>query len=126
MASLEELTLPGNDIQALSNSLSDLSDLGVLQLQNNSLAGPFPGVAFAGLEKLQILDLSHNLLAGALPKKFVNAKAPIVRLSLAFNKLTGAVPTTSLCALPLTLGCHLEGNNFNDTTSTICGGKCDL
>ena len=63
-----ELILANNNIEGLMpESLVDLANLQILNLEWNFLRGPFPSGFATGLQKLRILNLSHNFCAGQIP-----------------------------------------------------------
>ncbi|XP_022772891.1 probable inactive receptor kinase At5g67200 [Durio zibethinus] len=105
---LEDLDLGG--IFA-SNTLSDLGQLRVLSLQNNSLTGSIPDLS--GLINLKSLFLDHNFFTGSFPPSILSLHR-IRSLDLSYNNLTGPMPS-SLASLDRLYYLRLDCNRFNGT-----------
>ncbi|KAL1534166.1 putative inactive receptor kinase [Salvia divinorum] len=104
------------------NSLTQLPELRVLSLQNNSLTGPIPDLSgllnlkalflnrnyFSGavppslsaLHRLKTIDLSYNMLAGSIPAS-LNGLDRLYYLRLDFNRLNGSVPPLNQSSLQI-------------------------
>ncbi|KAG6426630.1 hypothetical protein SASPL_110857 [Salvia splendens] len=116
------------------NSLSQLAELRLLNLQNNSLTGPIPDLSglvnlkalflnrnyFSGavppslsaLHRLKTVDLSYNMLAGSIPAS-LNGLDRLYYLRLDFNRLNGSVPPLNQSSLQIFNVSH------NDLTGAI-------
>ncbi|KAG8390912.1 hypothetical protein BUALT_Bualt01G0132900 [Buddleja alternifolia] len=116
------------------HTLTQLRQLRVLSLQNNSLTGPVPDLSgllnlkvlflsrnyFSGsippsistLPRLKTLDLSYNMLAGPIPASF-NGLDRLYYLRLDFNRFNGSVPPFNQSSLQLFNVSH------NDLTGAI-------
>jgi|UniRef100_A0A2N9H0T2 serine/threonine protein kinase len=75
----------------LSPSISNLTNLQIVLLQNNNISGPIPS-ELGRLPKLHTLDLSSNNFTGQLPSTLSHLKS-LHYLRLNNNSLTGAIPT---------------------------------
>lgn len=93
------------------NTLTNLDQLRVLSLRNNSLSGPIPDLS--GLVNLKTLLLDHNLFSGAFPLS-VLALHRLHILGLASNNLSGEIPV-ELNKLDRLKYLRLEFNHFNGT-----------
>lgn len=115
-------------------TLTQLRELRVLSLQNNSLTGPIPDLSpllnlkvlflsrnyFSGslppslstLHRLKTLDLSYNMLAGPIPHS-LNALDRLYFLRLDFNRFNGSVPPFNQSSLQIFNVSH------NDLTGAI-------
>lgn len=76
-------TIPG--------SLSDLSWLTQLYIENNQVTGSIPP-ALGRLSRLQALSFAGNSLTGPIPPEFGELRS-LIQLNLAKNRLTGVLPT---------------------------------
>lgn len=74
----------------LPNAIAALTNLQLLDLSGNFLAGPLPKF-ISSLSSLQILDLSSNSFDSQIPSSW-SALGQLQNLSLAYNGLTGAIP----------------------------------
>ncbi|XP_050368505.1 receptor-like protein EIX2 [Argentina anserina] len=72
--------------------VSLLKDLETLELQRNSLSGPFP-TSIGNLLHLQSLHLSENSISGSLPASIGNL-VQLEIMDLSKNKLSGPLPTS--------------------------------
>ncbi|KAE8023059.1 hypothetical protein FH972_008811 [Carpinus fangiana] len=85
------LGTPSQDLSGtLSPSISNLTNLQIILLQNNNISGPIPS-ELGRLQKLKTLDLSNNFFTGQLPNTLVHLKA-LQYLRLNNNNLSGAIP----------------------------------
>ncbi|KAE8718115.1 putative inactive receptor kinase [Hibiscus syriacus] len=105
---LEDLDLGG---VFAPNTLSQLAQLRVLSLQNNSLTGPIPDLS--GLLNLKTLFLDHNSFNGSFPLSLLSLHR-IRTLDLSYNNLTGPIPT-SLASLDPLYYLRLDLNRLNGT-----------
>ncbi|KAF9600126.1 hypothetical protein IFM89_003673 [Coptis chinensis] len=90
------------------NSLSQLAQLRVLTLQNNSLTGPIPDLS--KLTNLKSLFLNHNSFSGFFPSSVLSLHRLKI-LNLSYNKLSGVLPT-ELTQLDRIYTLHFEYNEF--------------
>ncbi|PRP79017.1 putative leucine-rich repeat receptor-like protein kinase [Planoprotostelium fungivorum] len=67
-----------------------LSKLTYLNLYNNSISGPFPGIST--MDQLTYLDLSYNLFSGPLPSSFSTNPA-LTNIVLSHNDLNETLPS---------------------------------
>ncbi|KAL3634173.1 hypothetical protein CASFOL_021227 [Castilleja foliolosa] len=93
----------------LPGTLSNLGQLRVLSLRNNSLTGPIPDLS--GLVNLKSLFLSRNYLSGSVPPS-VSTLHRLKTLDLSNNMLTGSIPL-SLNGLDRLYYLRLDFNRFN-------------
>ncbi|KAF5186471.1 Inactive leucine-rich repeat receptor-like serine/threonine-protein kinase [Thalictrum thalictroides] len=107
------LVLQGFDLNGVfeSNTLSQLDQLRVLSLQNNSLTGPIPDLS--QLINLKSLFLNHNLFSGFFPTSVLSLYR-IRILDLSYNNLTGLIPI-ELTHLDRIYYLQLNSNHFNGT-----------
>ncbi|KAK4779300.1 hypothetical protein SAY86_006828 [Trapa natans] len=97
------------------DSLSQLDQLRVLSLQNNSLSGPIPDLS--GLVNLKSLFLDHNLFSGPFPPSIFSLHR-IRTIDLSHNNLTGSMPS-SLTKLDRLNYLRLDWNRFNGTVPPL-------
>ncbi|XP_074353759.1 putative inactive receptor kinase At5g67200 [Apium graveolens] len=93
------------------NTLTQLDQLRVLSLQNNSLTGPIPNLS--SLINLKSLFLNHNSFSGSFPPSLISLHR-LKTLDLSLNNLTGSIPLSltnldRLYYLRLDLN-HLKGS----------------
>ncbi|KAE8682771.1 putative inactive receptor kinase [Hibiscus syriacus] len=105
---LEDLDLGG--IFA-PNTLSQLSQLRVLSLQNNSLTGSIPDLS--GLVNLKTLFLDRNFFTGSFPLSLLSLHR-IRTLDFSYNNLTGSIPST-LASVDRLYYLRLDRNRLNGT-----------
>ncbi|KAI4298496.1 hypothetical protein L6164_032047 [Bauhinia variegata] len=74
----------------IPSSLSSLSNLQTLTLRSNSFSGSIPS-SITSLKSLETLDLAYNSLSGSLLNS-MNFLTSLRRIDLSFNKLTGSIP----------------------------------
>jgi len=79
-----------NLIGSLPSSLSNLAELGVLDLTGNKLSGSIP-TSFGNLVKLSTLALGANQLSGSIPNSLANL-VNLQSLELFGNQLSGSIP----------------------------------
>ncbi|KAL5780200.1 hypothetical protein ACOSQ2_010937 [Xanthoceras sorbifolium] len=91
------------------NSLTNLDQLRVLSLQNNSLNGPIPDLS--RLVNLKTLFLDHNFFTGILPLS-IRSLHRLKTLDLSYNNLTGPIPKW-LASLDRLYSLRLDVNRFN-------------
>ncbi|GAU42172.1 hypothetical protein TSUD_305170 [Trifolium subterraneum] len=87
---LRVLSLQNNSLTGTIPNLSGLLNLKTLFLDNNYFTGPIPLSIFS-LHRLKTLDFSHNNLSGTIPIDFVNLDR-LYYLRLSFNAFNGSVP----------------------------------
>ncbi|PIA56572.1 hypothetical protein AQUCO_00700726v1 [Aquilegia coerulea] len=92
-----------------SNTLSQLDQLRVLSLQNNSLTGPIPDLS--KLVNLKSLFLNHNSFSGSFPFSILSLHR-LRTLDLSYNKFYGILPN-ELTRLDRIYSLYLEWNRFN-------------
>ncbi|XP_062163381.1 protein NSP-INTERACTING KINASE 1-like isoform X2 [Alnus glutinosa] len=86
------LGTPSQDLSGiLSPSISNLTNLQFVLLQNNKISGQIPS-ELGRLQKLKTLDLSNNFFTGQLPNTLYHLKG-LQYLRLNNNSLTGAIPS---------------------------------
>lgn len=95
----------------LSPSISNLTNLQSVLLQNNKIAGPIPS-EFGRLQKLKTLDLSSNFFTGQIPNTLYHLKG-LQYLRLNNNSLSGAIPSALANLTQLTF-LDLSYNNLSD------------
>ncbi|MBA0720696.1 hypothetical protein Golax_008305 [Gossypium laxum] len=105
---LEDLSLGG---VFAPKTLSQLGQLRVLSLQNNSLTGPIPDLS--ALVNLKTLFLDHNFFTGSFPVSTLSFHR-LRTLDLSYNNLTGNIPN-SLAYLDRLYYLRLDRNWFNGT-----------
>ncbi|KAI3460207.1 hypothetical protein Pfo_016870 [Paulownia fortunei] len=93
----------------VANSLTQLRQLRVLSLQNNSLTGPIPDLS--GLINLKVLFLSRNYFSGSVPPS-ISTLHRLKTLDLSYNMLAGSIPL-SLNGLDRLYYLRLDFNRFN-------------
>ncbi|KAK4786668.1 hypothetical protein SAY86_010501 [Trapa natans] len=107
--SMQNLFLSANEFTgSIPSSLSSLTKLAAISLNNNLLSGEIPD-AFDSLVGLINLDLSSNNLSGHLPPSMENLSA-LTTLRLQDNQLSGTLDV--LQDLPLK-DLNIENNLFN-------------
>ncbi|XP_049370168.1 receptor kinase-like protein Xa21 [Solanum verrucosum] len=92
----------------IPSSLSNLTKLQVLRIQNNFLQGEIPR-EIGDLRYLTILDLQVNKLTGSIPTSIFNITT-LQNVALTENNLTGNLPITICDHLPNLEGLHLSVN----------------
>jgi hypothetical protein len=115
---LRHLDLSGNSLNksGLPAALLNASELRVLSLAGNGMAGELPDAYARGLQEL---NLSDNALSGRLPAALCRLPSLVV-LGLANNRLAGALPIGGLGALELV---DLSNNRFNGSLPSDFGGS---
>ncbi|KAM3705777.1 hypothetical protein ACJW30_03G107200 [Castanea mollissima] len=81
----------GNFSGSLSPSISNLTNLQTVLLQNNNISGPIPS-ELGRLQKLRTLDLSANNFTGQLPSTLSHLKS-LQYMRLNNNSLSGPIPS---------------------------------
>ncbi|MBO0931562.1 leucine-rich repeat domain-containing protein [Fibrella aquatilis] len=99
LSGLEQLLINNNPqlVGGLPTSIGALTSLTLLDASANGLTGPIPA-SVGSLTKLTSLSLGFNQLSGRIPSGLGNLSA-LQRLNVASNKLTGCLPVslTNLC-----------------------------
>lgn len=108
---LVRLVLEGLDLGGIfaPNSLTNLDQLRVLSLKNNSLTGPIPDLS--KLVNLKSLFLDHNSFSGTFPRSIFSLHR-LKTLDFSRNNLTGPVPK-GLASLDRLYYLRLDLNRFN-------------
>ncbi len=95
---LESLNLSGNNItqvgsggSAIPTSITGLTKLTYLNLQNNKFTGSIPA-AIGNLTNLTLLAFGQNLLTGSIPTG-IGSLTKLTWLDFGNNQLTGTIPT---------------------------------
>ncbi|KAL9143798.1 hypothetical protein ABFS82_14G257400 [Erythranthe guttata] len=91
------------------DTLTQLRQLRVLSLRNNSLTGPVPDLS--GLVNLKVLFLCRNYFSGAVPPS-VSTLHRLKTLDLSYNMLAGSIPL-SLNGLERLYFLRLDFNRFH-------------
>lgn len=106
---INDMFLYGNKLTSLPSSISHLTNLRRLLLQQNMITtSGLPG-EITKLRKLEQLDLRYNRLEGPLPTVLCNLES-LEHLILTYNKLTSIVPEISnlkVCNLNYLLVCFV-------------------
>ncbi|KAL6644024.1 hypothetical protein ACP70R_018790 [Stipagrostis hirtigluma subsp. patula] len=100
-------------IGGLPATLSNLSSLRFLSLQNNQLSNAIPQ-SLMMLENLEALALSMNSMSGPIPTKISKLRT-LVKLALDHNKISGSIPDD---LSNLTMLEYLD-LSYNELSSTI-------
>ena len=88
-----EIRMLFNNLQGtLPTTLSDLTQLKVLELSFNKLKGTIPA-SITSIETLEILALNGNAIEGAIPMN-IGSLSNLKQLHLSSNQLNGTLPTT--------------------------------
>ncbi len=83
------LTLKGNNLHGpLPATISDLTQLGALDLRTNALNGELP--ALDGLTSLQFLSVIHNSMSGPVPS--LADLSSLQQIFLDYNDFSGPIP----------------------------------
>ncbi|XP_023543721.1 probable inactive receptor kinase At5g67200 [Cucurbita pepo subsp. pepo] len=91
------------------NTVSQLDQLRILSLHNNSLEGPIPDLS--GLFNLKSLFLGRNSFVGSFPPSILTLHR-LQTLDLSYNNFTGPLPVR-LSSLDRLITLRLEWNGFN-------------
>ncbi|CAJ2640948.1 probable inactive receptor kinase At5g67200 [Trifolium pratense] len=94
---LRVLSLQNNSLTGTIPNLSGLFNLKTLFLDNNHFTGSIPLSIFS-LHRLKTLDFSHNNLSGTIPIDFINLDR-LYYLRLSFNAFNGSVPSFNQSSL---------------------------
>nr|XP_043615606.1 probable inactive receptor kinase At5g67200 [Erigeron canadensis] len=104
---LRVLVLRNNSLTGPIPDLSNLTNLKTLFLDHNAFSGTFPLTIFS-LHKLHSLDLARNNLSGLLPVQ-LNSLDQLNYLKLEFNRFTGSLPPLNQTGLTVF---NVSGNNL--------------
>ncbi|KAL1824285.1 hypothetical protein ACET3Z_011063 [Daucus carota] len=104
------------------NTLSNLNQLRVLSLPNNSLTGPIPQLA--QLVNLKTLFLHHNSFSGNFPVSLVSLHR-LIFLDLSHNNLSGSLPV-NLTLLDRLYSLRLNWNRFNGSIPPLNQSLLDV
>jgi LRR receptor-like serine/threonine-protein kinase FLS2 len=120
---LSEVDLSRNGLQGIV-PFQNLTNLTVLHLQENQLAGDFVTTRLETLIRLADLDLSNNQLNGTIPATISNVPLRN-QLSLGHNNLSGEIPD-ALGNLSLVLRIDLSVNNLTGASPDSVGRLLSL
>ncbi|XP_060192606.1 probable inactive receptor kinase At5g67200 [Lycium barbarum] len=98
-----------------TNSLTNLDQLRILNLRNNSLSGTIPDLS--GLPNLKTLFLDHNFFSGTFPISLLSLHRLVI-LDLSRNNLTGSLPV-ELTVLDRLSYLKLDSNLFNGSIPAL-------
>ncbi|XP_034699285.1 receptor-like protein 1 [Vitis riparia] len=110
--SLVFLKLSNNSLLGTLPTISNLTQLKYLFLDNNDFSGKISH-GFSNSSSLQILDISYNLLTGQIPD-WIGDFSTLSALSLSRNHFDGAVPT-GFCKLNKLRFLDLSHNKIGPT-----------
>ncbi|URE25548.1 2-aminoethanethiol dioxygenase [Musa troglodytarum] len=118
---LRVLVLSSNSLSGELPDLSSLSNLQVLDLENNYFGPRFPSLG----RKVVTLVLRKNRFSGGLPAE-VNSYYLLEHLDISFNRYTGPFPA-SLLSLPSIHYLSISGNRFTGMLlqSMSCNGELE-
>ncbi|XP_031484046.1 protein TOO MANY MOUTHS [Nymphaea colorata] len=126
LTQLRVLDLHGNNLAgdaALPASLGNLRRLGLLDLSRNRLAGKIPA-SVGELKGLNVLDLNQNLLQGPIPDSIGDCTS-LLKVDLSRNRLAGPIPS-SLGKLTSLLLLDLSYNSLSAPIPASLGGLKSL
>ncbi|KAJ3235656.1 hypothetical protein HDU81_000288 [Chytriomyces hyalinus] len=116
---LSELNLSNNQLSGrLPNSITLLTDLERLYLQENKFSGPLP-TEIGGLLNLRILHLGGNQISGVIPDS-ISSLVALEALDLCRNSFVGTIPTSIASLVNLTL-LLVENNELSGPLPTEIG-----
>ncbi|XP_039116018.1 receptor-like protein kinase 5 [Dioscorea cayenensis subsp. rotundata] len=119
-SSVINLTLSGLNIAGpIPDSVCDLKNLTVLDLNTNNIPGPFP-TSLYNCANLQYLDLSQNLFVGVIPSSIWRLSSALTVLILSANNFSGDVPSI-IAQLKALQVLRLDNNLFNGTFPSELG-----
>ncbi|CAL9041306.1 unnamed protein product [Musa banksii] len=118
---LRVLVLSSNSLSGELPDLNSLSNLQVLDLENNYFGPRFPSLG----RKVVTLVLRKNRFSGGLPAE-VNTYYLLEHLDISFNRYTGPFPA-SLLSLPSIHYLSISGNRFTGmlSQSMSCNGELE-
>lgn len=118
---LRVLVLSSNSLSGELPDLNSLSNLQVLDLENNYFGPRFPSLG----RKVVTLVLRKNRFSGGLPAE-VNTYYLLEHLDISFNRYTGPFPA-SLLSLPSIHYLSISGNRFTGMLlqSMSCNGELE-
>ncbi|KAJ0457717.1 putative protein kinase RLK-Pelle-LRR-III family [Helianthus annuus] len=97
LTNLRVLSLRNNSLTGSIPNLSPLINLKTLFLDHNTFSGSFP-VSLTSLHQLQSLNLARNNLSGSIPVQ-LNYLDRLIILRLEWNRFTGSIPALNLTVL---------------------------
>ena len=113
LTELQHLDLQNNKLTGTIPSLSSLTNLTRLNLSQNRLSGSIPSPS--SLTKLQYLYLRENRLSGSIPS--LSSQTELIVLSLYKNRLSGSIP--SLGTKPKLVGLLLNDNKLSGSIPSL-------
>ncbi|XP_068649322.1 probable inactive receptor kinase At2g26730 [Aristolochia californica] len=118
------LRLPGVGLvgRISTGTIGRLTELRVLSLRSNHLAGSLPS-DFSNLKLLRSLYLQNNLLSGDFPIS-LSQLTRLTRLDLSFNNFSGEIPF-SVNNLTRLTGLLLQNNSFSGKLPSISVPELD-
>ena len=102
---------------SLPESVSNLSNLTVVQLRFNSLTGTVPQ-SYQNLVEMQAFDISANFLTGSFPYDWIGDLVLLRALGFAHNTFTGTLPE-SLSSLEKNEAIVGLENNYTGSLPTL-------
>ena len=110
MTNMSRILLNDNFFNAsIPESISSLSGLQFLYLQNNYLAGNLEDIDFSSMKTLRGIYLYNNLLTGSLP---TSLSTSLMYLSLSRNKFHGILEQNNVGKLTNLVKLDLDSNKF--------------
>ncbi|KAI3702407.1 hypothetical protein L6452_28145 [Arctium lappa] len=105
-----QLALKGNSLNGYlqKQSFTELTQLEVVELSENSLTGTIPGWFFL-IPSLQQVNLAHNSFTGVEILKPINSN--LIAVDLGFNRIVG-YPPANFSAYPMLASLTLSYNKF--------------
>lgn len=120
MVTVTEINVPGYHLNGtLSASISNLTGLLSLVLDDNEFYGPIPIAILSTLTNLQNLLLYGNAFTGTLPLELSSLSA-LTNLEVDSNMLTGSIPA-ELGSLPYLEVLELQSNMLTGTLPSSLG-----
>lgn len=107
---------------ALPESIANLTNLEILNLNANFLAGPVPVESLVPMSKLRFLDLFFNEFTGPIPTT-VGLMSSLEYLDLSQNGLEGVLPT-ELGRLTALTDLRVAKTDLREIPDGLCEPKC--
>ncbi|KAD6454696.1 hypothetical protein E3N88_09402 [Mikania micrantha] len=126
LSRLKSLNLAHNYFnESLITTLTTFTSLKTLNLQVNSLSGPFPSQALASFHHLKLLDLSFNNFVGSIPST-IKSLSSLQFVSFAYNSLNGSLYNDGFCDLKNLHELDLNHNMFDGNLPKCLSGLSSL